>query len=514
MNAYDLHAVIDVGSSSLTLKIAQLSRGNPPRIIESIRGNLALGIDTYTNHRIRQERITRCCELLSGFAKKLEEYKIRPEDCIVVATSALREAQNREYVKMQIKNETGFDVRVIDNSMERFYHNVAISEALPDFNQIINEGAIILDISSGSIQISVYIEGQCIFSQNLLLGVLRVNELLDDLRERTRDFVSLMNEFVDSEINDFHILEPNVMKYPHIIALAPGVSYLKRLVGLPLEVYKVKRETVDRMFEEVQQKSPSQLTITHGIPGDIADLLLPTSVILHKYMTYNDLDVIEMPQADLSDGILTKLAESRYKYKPRYDHVQDTISIAHHLAARFHYDRPHVTFTEVMSLKVFDILKRRFKLTKRQRLLLQLACILHDIGKFIHMNHHSHRSFNIINYIEMIGISEEEREIVAWVARLHSSVKLPEQDFLNQIRPSIQQDVLRLSSILRMVDGLDASHRQKFISIKPRLQDNELVLKYTTNEDIVLEQASFKGKSELFRSVYGMTPVLKPKGSK
>jgi len=212
----NLRAVVDVGSSSLTMKIAKLSRNKPPKIIETLRGNLALGIDAYNDKHIRDSSIDRCCEILRSFSLKLAEYNLSDADCRVIGTSAIREAQNREYVLMRIEQETGFRVEVLDNSIERYYHNVAISEALPNFPKLIQEGALILDISSGSIQVSAYKDSDCLFSQNLLLGVLRVTEMLGSLREQTKDYVSLMNEYVDSEINDFHILEGRGMDFSHL----------------------------------------------------------------------------------------------------------------------------------------------------------------------------------------------------------------------------------------------------------------------------------------------------------
>ena len=85
----ELLAVIDVGSNGLTLKIAQAERkGNLPRIIESVRGSLALGRDTYNEQVIREDNIVRLCSILLGFRQKLREYRLT--QARVVATSAVR----------------------------------------------------------------------------------------------------------------------------------------------------------------------------------------------------------------------------------------------------------------------------------------------------------------------------------------------------------------------------------------------------------------------------------------
>lgn len=129
----ELFAVIDVGSSMLTLKIAEFSRKQPPKVIETVRGSLALGIDTYNERGISQKSINRCYEILKGFSNKLEEYQVSPSECRCVATSAIREAQNKDYFLLQIRERTGFQIEVLDNSIERYYHNLAISESIGSF---------------------------------------------------------------------------------------------------------------------------------------------------------------------------------------------------------------------------------------------------------------------------------------------------------------------------------------------------------------------------------------------
>ena len=335
--------------------------------------------------------------------------------------------------------------------------------------------------------------------------------MLGSLREQTKDYVSLMNEYVDSEINDFHILEGRGMDFSHLIALSPGTAYLKQLADLSSETNTVDSQQLEEIYQALQRKTPLQMTLDRNVPTDIAEILLPTGVIIHKYADYNDLKEIYMPQADVLDGILIEMATECYRYKPNYDHMQDTISNVRNLARRFRCDEPHINFVEDVSLKVFDAIKFRFHLTPRHRLLLQLGSLLHDIGKFIHMNHHSHRSFNIINFIEIIGITEKEREIVAWISRMHSSTKLPGQEMLGRMSWDIRFDVLRLAAILRLADALDAAHRQKFVQLDASVSKNDLILRYATNEDITLERTSLKCKGQMFKSVYGMTPVLKPK---
>src|SRR5659263_178317 len=103
-------AIIDIGSLSIRLKIFELAAKEAPKEIESVRRFLALGAETYRRGLISAEQIAELCEILSGFVLKMKEYKI--SDSICVATSAFREAKNRDFVVEQIRLRTGLIVKI------------------------------------------------------------------------------------------------------------------------------------------------------------------------------------------------------------------------------------------------------------------------------------------------------------------------------------------------------------------------------------------------------------------
>jgi exopolyphosphatase/guanosine-5'-triphosphate,3'-diphosphate pyrophosphatase len=78
---------------------------------------------------------------------------------------------------------------------------------------MINKGTLILDIGAGSIQASVYDKGEFIFTQNMLLGSLRVREILADLERQAADFGSLMAEYISGDLENYRMLEPKGTTY-------------------------------------------------------------------------------------------------------------------------------------------------------------------------------------------------------------------------------------------------------------------------------------------------------------
>ena len=94
-------------------------------------------------------------------------------------TSAIREMENSTVVRDQIKQRTGISLDILNNSEQRFLDYKSIASKGESFRKIIEEKTAILDIGGGSIQISLFDNDTLVSTQNLRLGVLRIQEYLN-----------------------------------------------------------------------------------------------------------------------------------------------------------------------------------------------------------------------------------------------------------------------------------------------------------------------------------------------
>lgn len=198
--------------------------------------------------------------------------------------------------------------------------------------------------------------------------------------------------------------------------------------------------------------------------------------------------------------------------KPEHNFENDIIEAARNIAKRYHTNRNHTIVMEQLALTIFDKLKNVHGLGRRERLLLQIAVLLHDCGKYINMSGHPECSYNIIMATEMIGLSHLERELVANVVRFNSGEILSYEELAasSLLGKEEYMKIAKLTAILRVANALDRSHRQKIREIKVTLKDNHTMqILVDTTEDLTLEQALFGEKAEFFEEVYSIRPVLK-----
>ena len=168
-------AAIDVGSYDLQLAIYQISPKNGIQCLNHVRKTVGAGTDTYAEGKISYPLIDAMCGILLDFTEIMNEYQVK--DYRAYATSALREAENSQLVLDQIKVRTGIPVKILSNSEQRFlcYKAIAIKEN--EFQKIIKKGTAIVDVGSGSTQLSLFDKDALVTTQYLQLGAVRIRTM-------------------------------------------------------------------------------------------------------------------------------------------------------------------------------------------------------------------------------------------------------------------------------------------------------------------------------------------------
>lgn len=506
--AKKLVGVIDIGSLTARLKIFEIGSKGKPKEIEAVRKYTNLGTKSYSSGVIATAQVEDLCKCLKMFDEKCKEYGVARVFC--VATSAFRDASNAEVVIEKIRTRTGFKIKVLDNSMERYYQTLAVQAIYPDFAKIIADGTMILDIGSGSIQASVYDKSEFVFSQNLLLGSLRISGLLSDLQNRTSHYEEVMEEFIGQDLDDYHAVEPKGITYKNLIAFSGEMGYMKLLAehDMMSSVILTKEEFL-KVYNYLLKTRPTDLTLNNNIPSPIAPLLLPTALIIKNMLEYTGVDKIYMPHASLSDGIIYHYCVNSQGLKTEIEPDSYIISASKHIAKRYRSNRKHLDYVEDIALKIFDETKKISGLGSRDRLLLQVSVMLHEIGKFVHSRNHSDAAYSLIKNTNFMGLDHEEINMVAIIVRLYPRSNPYDSYYYSILPPDQKVVVSKLTSILKIADACDASHKERAKTISCKIKDGELVVACDCAEDMTFEKWAFENRSVMFEDVMGVKPVLK-----
>ncbi len=500
-----LAGIIYIASESIYLRIAQIVNGNI-KYIEKIDYPIVIGKETYKKRKISFKRINKACDILNNFIKLMKEYKI--ENYKTVATTAIRESENSEYIVDQIKIKTGLDLNILEDSEEKNYIYLDLIKSLDAKKYNPQDKILITYIGSGSLGIALYQNGNIFFSQNIRMGTLKLTETLAPLITKTPNFFEIILEFLSSFRKSLKKILP-AEEINCVIACGKEIDITRTILGIPKkkDFTQIDLDALKNLFDKIEFKNPDQIHKMFNLSDYEAVNLMPLFGVYKMLFDIVDPKKFLMSEANLLDSLAYETLKPK-SFKILQDKYNESIILTtKNLADRFYYDEEHALSIEKHSLKIFDSLKKLHGLGSRERLLLRVASIIHDTGKAINIKNHAESSYYIVKESEILGLSSRELNIIGNIVRYHSgnTPALNDQEFLSL--PVTERVLIsKLLAILRLADSFDRAHDNKVKNISVKLSKKNLIIYVESIVPTYLEKWSFEVKSGFFEEVFGIKP--------
>ncbi|HKM77457.1 MAG TPA: YfcE family phosphodiesterase, partial [Candidatus Bathyarchaeia archaeon] len=182
---------------------------------------------------------------------------------------------------------------------------------------------------------------------------------------------------------------------------------------------------------------------------------------------------------------------------------KSTIGKVRAVARAFAPDESHAEQDRKLALMIFNKTKQLHSLDREERYWLECAAILHDIGLSRNARGHHKSTLRLILNDPQLPFTYKERYIIGSIARYHRKA-LPSKKHFN-LKPVNQienEKISILSSILRVADALDYSHKSVVQRVNVKSFPNHIVLECVASGDHNLEEKSAMKKKDLFEKVF------------
>ena len=285
----EIRAVIDVGTNSVKLLVADVE-GAVVRPLHEGSQQTRLGQGFYETHELQPQAIELTAKAVAAFLTEANAWE--PASVKVIATSAARDAANKDQLLDAIEGACGVPVTIISGEQEAdwAYQGVTTDPHLAAGSLLV------MDLGGGSSEFVLGSDGKRIYAESFPIGSVRLLERFpvgelptNEQRENCEREIRRM-----LEVQVKPRLQPKLesMRAPLQFVGTGGTSTILARVELKLRSFNreliegtllsretVKSETI-RLWSTPLEKRKQII----GLPPNRADVILPGASIFHQVM--------------------------------------------------------------------------------------------------------------------------------------------------------------------------------------------------------------------------------------
>lgn len=436
-----------------------------------------------------------------------------------VATSAVREAANRDDFISKARVETGIDVEVISGSEEARLIHLGVGRSLD-----LRRGSVLtIDIGGGSTEFCVSVNGKLRIAQSLKLGAVRM----------TRDFIPggavtevgmrRMRNTIRSTIAPL-IHDISRVGFDSVVVSSGTTETVARMAAMRRDIdppvsyngFEFDSKEVRTITDEVLSRTDTKDRV--GLPGlepKRADIIVAGIVILDELLRALKVQSVVYSDYALREGVLVDTAQRLGILDA--EPVDAGFESVRRLAQRCSVDMEHSEHVVHVALRILRAVARHYEVDDGLERLLTAATLLANVGNAVSYSKHHLHSYYIIRNADLVGFNDEEIEVIALTARYHrkAAPKESHEEF-SRLPRERRHDVQLMSAILRVATSLDRSHDQTIKDVNSSARDGALTLSVrhegATKESVELNVQTAQSRVDALEEYLGDSVTIRDGG--
>jgi len=500
-------AVLDMGASAIRLAVAELLPGRPPRIIEEASKGVLLGRDSFSGEAIRSQTLDAAISALENFRQLMDGFQVT--QVRAVATSAVREARNGDTFLDRIRARTGIEFDIINEAEESRLVYLAVRDRIGKHSAFTGARTLLAEVGGGSTSLTLLRRGEPNRSGVYALGSVRLRQQLD-LRKHSIDVqLALIRRYVSHIIEEIRFEIP-LNRINHVVAIGGDVRFVASQIAEDEDdrLRQIPRDKFLAFCEEIERLDEEALVERFRLPMVEAEALAPSLLVYRSLLTETAAKAIIVSDASLRGGMLLDLADPGGR-RSAEDFERQVLASADGLGQKYRFDHDHGHQVALLATRLFDELREEHGLGDRERLLLQVASLLHDVGIYVSLRAHHKHSQYILGASQIFGLSDEETAVVSNIARYHRR-GFPQRTHVPYVALDREDRMVvnKLAAILRVANALDAEHASKVRDLRVIRRPGTWVVELTGSGDLTMERLAATARADMFAETFGKPLVI------
>lgn len=394
--------IIDLGSNTVRLAVHAVDPEGGYRLLTTRRAALRL---SRSGQRLGADDEARTLAVLERFRNVCGDFGAA--EIVVVATAAVRQAENGGEFVERLRSETGLDIQILDGVAE------AELGFLGAINTLDVHDGWLADVGGGSTEVTLFRDRACVRSVSLPLGVVNLT---------ARGSGPPSAEHVRREIDERLAGEEGLGDHPGTVLVGIGGTFraLARLVRRrerrspqPLHGLSIASEVPARLLDELQGLSPVQRAAVPGLPKHRADLIVAGLTVVSVLVERLGASRLVVGGYGLRDGLFYRWLRAGCEWPVFADVVEESVANAMRL-----YGIPPARASRVATLAehLFDGLGPLHRLGPAERRAVQIAARLRDVGACVDAYHRDDHTYYLLRKLPLFGLDPPDRQLIAAAA--------------------------------------------------------------------------------------------------
>jgi exopolyphosphatase/guanosine-5'-triphosphate,3'-diphosphate pyrophosphatase len=301
-------AGIDIGTLTCRLLIADLLPGGQLREVQSARRILRLGEGVDQTKRLSDAAMDRVLQCLREWRQIIDAAHV--EAAVAVATSAVRDAENRDEFLDRVKREAGFDVELISGEEEARRTMLGIRSGLSHGVTDV----LALDIGGGSTEFILDRSGQSPVVRSIDIGVVRLCERLlhhdpptDDEERQAREWVARETKAAVAGMGNYQTAT-FVGTAGTVTSLAAMAQKLPAYEPARIHNYKLQLDTIQELEQTLLSRKKADRIGLPGLENGREEVIAAGTILIRTIMETLGMESVLVSDLGLREGVLINLA--------------------------------------------------------------------------------------------------------------------------------------------------------------------------------------------------------------
>ena len=297
-------ASIDIGTNTVRMLVLETEPGGELREIGQERAITRLGEGVGTRRRLLEHRMQGTLSVLAKFCDRCREHE--PITIRAVATSAVREADNRDDFLNRVRTELDLEVEVIPWKDEARLMIEGVLWRLPDAEKAM----LVFDIGGGSTEFILARNCEIAAAIGTSLGTVRLTEKFIFHHPIVEEEYRALEEHLRRELNLIKE-ELSVFPFEMLVGTAGTVTTLAAIDGgvFPYDPEKVhgrmlSLDRVEKILADLKGKSLEERVAMKTMEKGREDLIIAGGALVLEIMRIFECDLLAVSEYGLREGIV------------------------------------------------------------------------------------------------------------------------------------------------------------------------------------------------------------------